>query len=368
MRIVVAPDSFKDALDAPSAARAIAQGLEQGMPQCDIITSPMADGGEGTRDVLVDAANGQRRRMTATGPLGEPVEVTVGLIHHASTAVIELASVSGYSLVPKDRRNPLKTTTYGLGEVIRAAIDGGVEEIILGLGGSATVDGGAGMMQALGMTFLDESGRPVRSHMAGGDLRGIRQLIWDKPPEDLKHTQFTIACDVLNPACGPNGAAAVFGPQKGADAAGVQVLEQGLLHWAQLLEKASGRPLREEPGTGAAGGVALPLLALTSSTLVPGVDLVADAIDLANTIGDADLIITGEGCLDGQSMMGKVVGAIGRMAKTADVPCIAIVGKTGPGAEACLEFIKQFHTLECPLEETYSRLVEISKQVANKLL
>ncbi|MCG8407465.1 MAG: glycerate kinase [Phycisphaerales bacterium] len=367
MRIVVAPDSFKDALDAPSVARAIARGIEAGHSDCEIILIPMADGGEGMRDVMVDARGGQRRLVKATGPLGDPVEVVVGLIQHASTAVIELASVSGYSLISKERRDPLKTTTYGLGEVIRIAVESGVEEIILGLGGSATVDGGAGMMQALGMTFLDESGRPMRSHMSGGELHRIRQLVWDNPPDELRHTQFTIACDVLNPACGPNGAAAVFAPQKGADAAGVRLLEKGLMHWAQLLEKVSGRPLQQEPGTGAAGGVALPLLALTSATLVPGVDLVADSVHLANAIGDADLVITGEGCLDGQSMMGKVVGAVGRMAKTADVPCVAIVGKTGPGVEACLEFIKQSYTLECPLEETPSRLVEVGKRVVHEL-
>jgi len=329
---------------------------------------PMADGGEGTLDVLVDAAGGNRRRVTAHGPMGEPVDVTGGLIHQASTAVIELALVAGYALVPAGRRDPLRASTYGLGEVLRVAVEGEIEEIILAVGGSATVDGGAGMMQALGMTFLDRAGRVLPPRIAGGSLACIDRLVWDKPPVNIEHVQFTIACDVLNPACGPNGAAAVFAPQKGADAEGVRLLDRGLSHWASLLEQTCGRTIHDEPGTGAAGAVALPLLALTSAMLVPGVDLVSEVTGLACSIGGAALVVTGEGRLDRQSMMGKVVGAVGRMCKAADVPCVAIVGATGPGAEACLEVVDQFATLDAPRDQTETRLAEVAEKVAQELL
>lgn len=368
MRVVIAPDSFKGVLDARRVAQAMADGVRRARPPAEITAVPMADGGEGTLDVLVDAAGGNRRRMQARGPMGDPVEVTVGLIHQASTAVIELASVAGYTLVPAPRRDPLAASTYGLGETIRAAVDMEIEEIILAVGGSATVDGGAGMMQALGMTMLDAAGRTIATPVGGGQLAAIARFVWDRPPENFENVQFTIACDVLNPACGPNGAATVFGPQKGADPDGVRRLEKGLAHWADLLEAAAGRAIRHEPGTGAAGGVALPLLALANAALVPGVDLVSEATGLAGLVGGADLVITGEGRLDRQSMMGKVVGAVGRMSRAADVPCVAIVGAAGDGAEACLEVIDRFVTLDAPLEQTATRLAEAAGRVAAELL
>ncbi len=392
MRIIVAPDSFKGVLDARSAAQAIADGIHRARPHAEVAIVPMADGGEGTLDALLNALTGNRRVVRATGPLGDPVEATIGLINHASTAVIELASVAGYTLVPADRRDPLKTTTFGLGEIIRTVIDCGIEEIIIALGGSATVDGGVGMMQALGMTFLDNAGRvmPARQKgtgtsrdsflvrlgdrqpgaspllprgLAGGDLLKISRFAWDQPPDNIEHAQFTIACDVLNPACGPSGAAAVFGPQKGADADGVRLLEQGLSHWADLLEGAGGRVVRNEPGTGAAGGAALPLLALTHAAIIPGVDLVSESHGLADMIAGADLVITGEGRLDRQSLMGKVVGAVGRMSRAAGVRCVALVGTTGPGADECLSLLDRFETLDAPLDQTERRLAEAAEQL-----
>jgi len=364
MRIIVAPDSFKGVLDARRAAHALALGIRRARPDADVLEIPMADGGEGTLDALVDAHKGNRRKVPAIGPLGDPVEAAIGLIREASTAVIELASVVGYSLVPPDLRNPLKTTTYGLGQVVRAVVETEIEQIILTVGGSATVDGGAGMMQALGMTFFDRAGRPIAHHIAGGDLPNVVRFSWDSPPANFENVQFTVACDVLNPACGPNGAAAVFGPQKGADAEGVRVLDRGLSHWADLLEGASGRSIRNEPGTGAAGGVALPLLALARAAIVPGIDLVCEATGLPNLIASADLVITGEGRLDRQSMMGKVVGSVGRLARAADVSCIAVVGAAGPGADASLEVLDRFVTLDAPLDQTERRLAEVAEQIA----
>jgi glycerate kinase len=317
--------------------------------------------------VLVDAARGNRRRVAARGPLDEPVDVPVGLINQAATAVIEMAQVSGYSLVPADRRDPLRASTFGLGEVIRATVEAEIEDIILAVGGSATVDGGAGMMQALGMTLLDEDGSAIREHVGGGRLGDIRRFVWDKPPANMENVQFTIACDVFNPACGANGAAVVFGPQKGADAAGVRLLDAGVTHWAGLLEEACGRRIRDEPGTGAAGGVALPLIALAGATTAPGVDLVCEAVGLASKIADADLVITGEGRLDRQSLMGKVVGAVGRMCRAADVPCVAIVGTAGEGAEECLSVLDAYRTLEAPIERTRERLGEVAEDVAQAM-
>ncbi len=364
MRIVVAPDSFKNAISATVAARAIAAGIRRARPDADIIELPMADGGEGTLDVLVNAHGGLRRAVRAQGPLGETVEAPVGLLREASTAVVELATVAGYQLVPAELRNPLKASTFGVGQVLRTVIESEIEEIILTLGGSATVDGGVGMMQALGVTFLDKKGHVIPPAIAGGHLLQISRFVWDKPPPGIEHVQFTIACDVLNPVCGPDGAAVVFGPQKGADAQGVQRLDAGLSHWADLLEESSGRSVRNEPGTGAAGGVALPLLALTSAAIVPGVDLVAEACDLAVHVGGADRVITGEGCLDRQSLMGKVVGAVARTARSAGVPCIALVGKIGPGAEDSLRMLVRYETLDSPLEATEARLMESAERIA----
>lgn len=368
MRVLVAPDSFKSVLDARRAAEAIARGVRRARPKADVLIVPMADGGEGTLDVLVDVAQGQRRVVAASGPLSDRLEATVGLIRQASTAVLELASVAGYMLVPPELRNPLKTTTYGVGQLIRAVVEGGIEEVILTVGGSATVDGGIGMMQALGVTFFDHSGRAIAERVVGGDLPRIDEFSWYEPPENIENVQFTIACDVFNPACGPLGAAAVFGPQKGADPEGVRLLDAGLAHWADLLEREAGRSLRNEPGMGAAGGVALPLVALADASIVPGIDLVCEAVGLACLIPQVDLVITGEGRLDRQSLMGKVVGSIGRMARSANVPCVAIVGTAGPGAEECLEVLDRYATLDAPLDQTEARLVDAAALLAAESL
>ncbi|HUN81637.1 MAG TPA: glycerate kinase [Phycisphaerae bacterium] len=368
MRVVIAPDSFKTALDAASVARCMAEGVRRARPDAEIVEIPMADGGEGTLEVLVNSARGNRRRVAAHDPLGRPIQVTVGLINQAATAVIELAQVSGYGLVPPDKRDPLITSTVGLGEVIRAVLDAEIEDAILAVGGSATVDGGAGMMQALGLDYFDRHGHAIEPPCGGGKLVEIERFIWDEPPAGLDTIRLTVACDVLNPACGPHGAAVVFGPQKGASPEAVRLLDEGLSHWAELLEHACGRPLRNEPGTGAAGGVALPLLAFTSAVLVPGVDLVAEAVGLAGAIGDADLVLTGEGCVDGQSLMGKVVGAVARMSRSAAVPCVAICGKKGPGSEQIAELLDDLFTLDAPIEETQCRLKDVAQSVAAAMI
>lgn len=368
MRIVVAPDKFKGSLDAQAVARAIAEGLQQVRRDVEIVECPLADGGEGTLDVLLSAWDGKRRVVKTFDPLGRPIEATVGLVRDATTAVIELAQISGYALLTDRERDPLRTSTFGLGRAIRAALESGVDVIVLGLGGSATVDGGAGMMQALGLRLMGHDGLPLPDGIGGGDMANIARLDWSNPPDGLESARFTIACDVLNPACGEGGAARVFARQKGADDAGVETLERGIDHWATLLEHLTGKPLRNEPGTGAAGAVALPLLAFCETELLPGVDIVFDAVKLAEHVVGADLVITGEGKLDRQSIMGKVVGAVARLCRGPETPCVAIVGTVGDGKDEWATSLDRVYALDAPLAQTRDRLVETARLVATECL
>lgn len=366
MRVVIAPDSFKGSLDARSVARAIARGVVRERPEVTTLECPLGDGGEGTLDVLLAATGGERRIVHVYDPVGRSIEAPVGLSPDGTTAIIELAQASGFGLIEDHERNPLLTSTFGTGQAIRAAIESGIEKIILCLGGSATVDGGAGMMQPIGMRLIDDAGRTMVDGIGGGHLSSIWRLQWHDPPDHLEDVRFTIACDVLNPVCGPNGAARVFGPQKGADANAVRILERGLAHWVSILEHVSGKSLRNEPGTGAAGGVALPLLAFCQTEMVPGVDVVFDAIDLPEKIGDADLVITGEGKLDDQSMMGKVIGSVTRLCQSAHVPCVAIVGTVDRASTMATAALDRVYSLECPFDETARRLEEVARQVVRE--
>lgn len=367
-RIIIAPDSFKGAVSATEAADALAAGLCAALPNAELIALPMADGGEGTRAIIVDKRDGLLRTVRATDPLGRPIDVTVGLIDDATTAVIELAAVSGYQLLSDNERDPLRATTFGLGQVMRAALDAGVEKIMLCLGGSATVDGGAGMMQALGLQLIDCKGNVLPDGLGGEQLIDVERLQWHDPPEALATTPIEILCDVLNVATGPQGAARVFGPQKGADAAAVERLEKGIQHWVSKLEHLTGLAVIQQPGTGAAGGVALPLLSFCNAELVPGVDVVARLVGLNEHATDADLIITGEGRLDGQSMMGKVVGAVARAAQAAHVPCVAVVGQLGDDHEAASALLDRVFALECELSETAERMRAIGRDIARQCL
>jgi glycerate 2-kinase len=364
MRIIVAPDSFKEALSAREACEAIARGIRRVVPAARIELIPMADGGEGTVEALIAATGGEIRESEVTGPLGEKVIAKWGLLGDGSgTAVLEMASASGLALVPRERRDPTLTTTYGTGELIRGALDSGAARILAGIGGSATTDGGTGAAQALGVIFLDRRGEALPPGLCGGRLPDVARIHLAARDSRIGRVPVQVACDVDNPLCGPRGAAAIYGPQKGASPQQVELLDRGLAHLADLITRDIGTDVRDIPGAGAAGGLGAGLISFFEATLRPGIELVIDALHFADRIAGADLIITGEGRLDRQSMMGKLIAGIGRVASTADVPVIALVGSAGEGADAALTLIESYHCISPPdlplaqaLSETAERL------------
>jgi len=338
MRIVIAPDSFKGSLSAFEVAQAIAQGVHQVLPDAETVLVPMADGGEGTVQSLVDATGGEFVCVMVTGPLGTPVPAFFGLLGDGETAVIEMATASGLPLVPPHQRNPLLTTTRGTGELIRAALDhtrcpaDGARKLVVGLGGSATVDGGAGMAQALGARLTDSDGREIGP--GGQELRRLAHIdVRDLDPR-LARTKVVVACDVDNPLTGPRGAARVYGPQKGATPEMVEVLEKALAHYAAVVAADLGLAVRDVPGAGAAGGLGAGLLAFLHAQLQPGVEIVLEATGLRQHLQGANLVITGEGQLDSQSVFGKTPIGVARTAQAEGVPVLAIVGSTGADYEA----------------------------------
>jgi len=310
---------------------------------------PVADGGEGTVDALIAATGGTLSRTTVTGPTGEPAAAVWGMLGDGSgTAILEMASASGLALVPPLRRNPLLTTTYGTGELIRAALDAGASRILIGIGGSATCDGGAGAAQAVGVRFFNAADELCVCGLAGGGLTDVDRIDLASRDPRITETPIYVACDVDNPLCGPHGAAAVYGPQKGATPEQVEMLDNNLAHLANIIERDLGKQVRDIPGAGAAGGLGAGLIAFFEATLQPGVRLVMDALHFDDRIAGADLIITGEGRIDRQSMMGKVIEGVGRAGKAAGVPVIALVGAVGQGADAALAVLESYHPINPP--------------------
>ncbi len=324
MKIVIAPDSFKESLTAMEVAESIEKGLKSVFPEADLIKVPMADGGEGTVQSLVDATGGIIYNKIVTGPLGDPVEAFFGILGNGKTAVIEMAAASGVHLVTKENRNPLLTSTRGTGELILAALGHGVEHIIIGIGGSATNDGGAGMAMALGARLLDESGMEIEE--GGGALLNLALIDITKMDKRLANVKIEVACDVDNPLTGDRGASAIFGPQKGATPEIVEKLDQNLAHYAKVIQRDLGKSIKEVPGAGAAGGLGGGLLAFLSAELKSGVNIVIAATGLAQHIKGADLVITGEGKIDGQTIYGKTPIGVAKTAKLFDVSVIAIAG------------------------------------------
>jgi glycerate 2-kinase len=334
IKVVVAPDKFKGSLSAPDAALAMARGVRAAAPSAAVDEVPMADGGEGTVEALVAATGGSFREAVVSGPLGEPVRARFGLLGDGRTAALAMADASGLGLVPRDRRDPSRTSTRGTGELLLAAVAAGARRVILGIGGSATNDGGAGLAQALGFALLDADGRELGP--GGGALDRLDRIDPSRRDRRLDGVEVAVACDVDNPLCGPSGASAVYGPQKGADPAMVEVLDRNLDRLARVVERDLGVAIRDVPGAGAAGGLGGGLVAFASGRLEPGVSLVIRAVGLEGRLRGADLCLTGEGALDGSSAFGKTAVGVARLARSLGVPTIALAGTIGAGAEAVL--------------------------------
>ncbi len=323
MKIVIAPDSWKESLSALEVASAIEQGFREIYPDAEYVKLPVADGGEGTVEAMVAATGGLLVPLTVTGPLGEPVEAFYGLSGDRQCAFIEMAAASGLESVPPAQRNPLLTTSWGTGELIRHALDAGVRQIIIGIGGSATNDGGAGMAQALGAKLLTAEASKSPPGRRAGDAGAIDLSELDSRLADCR---IDVACDVTNPLTGPQGASAVFGPQKGATAQMIDRLDSGLRHYARIIARDLDIDVLSLEGGGAAGGMGAALYAFCGAQLRPGIEIVTDALQLAERVADADLVITGEGRIDSQTIHGKVPVGVARVAKRFNVPVIGIAG------------------------------------------
>lgn len=332
MKIVIAPDSFKESMTASEVCAAVEAGFRKVFPHADYLHASIGDGGEGTVQSIVDATGGKLVTLGVTGPLGNTVEAFYGITGDGKTAVIEMAAASGLHLVPFELRNPLLTTTRGTGELIMNALDQGVERIVIGIGGSATNDGGAGMAQAIGVKLLDQDGKEIQA--GGGALGELVTIDISGIDSRLHSVKVEVACDVTNPLTGPYGASAVFGPQKGADSEMVELLDQSLKHFAEVIEQTIGQSVKELPGAGAAGGLGAGLVAFLNGELKSGIDLVLDVIGFEKAIAGADLVITGEGRIDSQTIQGKAPVGVAKRAKLAGVPVLAIAGSIGDGYEA----------------------------------
>jgi len=337
MRIVVAPNAFKGSLSAIEAALAIAEGIRVAAPDADLVLVPIADGGDGTVDALVAAMQGERRRLRVRGPLGDPVDAEYGLIDRGSTAVIEMAKAAGLALVPKEKRDPRITTTYGVGELLQHAHDAGARHFIVGIGGSATNDGGAGMAQALGYHLLDDNGLELPP--GGLALNRLARIHVGGVHANWKDAKVNVACDVTNPLTGPRGASAVYGPQKGATAEMVAELDGALHHFAEVIRRDLGVDVEPLPGAGAAGGLGAGLVAFLGARLQPGAEMVMEALHLDERLTGARLVITGEGRLDSQTArFGKGPAAVARHARNAGIPVVAIGGSVADETELRLLF------------------------------
>lgn len=332
MKVVVAPNAFKGTLTAPEAAEAIAAGVHEVFPDAEIVEVPVADGGDGTVEALVSAKRGEYRVVQVEGPLADPVQARYGLIDSGATAVVELATASGLTLIPPERRDPRLTSTFGFGQLLEAARRDGPSRIIGGIGGSATNDGGAGMAQALGYRLLDAGGRELpRGGAALSHLERIDSSGFDRGWNSVR---VKVASDVTNPLLGPQGASAVYGPQKGADPQAVRELDAALAQFAAIIERDLGKRVADIPGAGAAGGTGAGLIAFLDATLAPGAPLVVDAAGLDAALQAADLVITGEGQVDEQTAYGKAPGEVAKRAQAAGIPVVLLAGSKGPGWEA----------------------------------
>ncbi|MAX25104.1 MAG: glycerate kinase [Phycisphaeraceae bacterium] len=371
MKIICAPDSFKESISASDAALAMQRGIQQVYPEAHIERCPIADGGEGTLQAMVDATGGTYRQASVTGPLGRPVTAVWGLLgeqeHQPLTAVIEMAQAAGLHLVPKEKRNPSLTTTYGVGELIREALSAGAHRIVMGIGGSCTNDGGAGMAQALGVQFFDRTGTLIEEPMNGSMLPTVERIDKSHLDPRLEWTQVIAACDVNNPLTGALGASVVYGPQKGASQSMVEMLDEALVYFAELV----GGDFATHPGAGAAGGLGFGLLAFLDAGLQRGIDLVLDTIQFDERCIGASLCLTGEGKLDGQSLQGKACLGVARRANMQGIRTVALVGCIGKEAERTLDAgLAEYHIIGpgLPAEVSMAKADELIEQTTVKVL
>lgn len=333
MKVVIAIDSLKGSLSSMEAGTAIKDGILAAKPDAEVIVKPLADGGEGTTDALIEGMNGERIDLTVTGPMHTPVDAYYGYLKDTNTAVMEMASAAGITLVPDSEKNPLLATSYGVGEMINDAIQRGCRNFIIGIGGSVTNDGGIGMLKALGVRFLDENGEDAGeggqalAKVARIDVSGMNQL--------LKECHIQVACDVNNPLCGENGSTYVYGPQKGVTEDMKKTLDEAMAHFARVTSETLENDYMNTPGAGAAGGLGYAFLAYTGAALTPGIELILDAVGLEEELSGADVVVTGEGRLDFQTAMGKAPVGVARLAKKYNAKVIAFAGSVTKEATAC---------------------------------
>lgn len=371
MKAVVAIDSLKGSLSSMEAGNAIAEGIYRADAEAKVEVRPLADGGEGTVDALVQGMNGSLRKVRVTGSLGDKVDAAYGIIEEAKMAVIEMSAAAGITLVPDEKKNPLFTTTYGVGEMIRDAIEKGCRKFVVGIGGSATNDSGIGMLQALGYDFLNSKGNAVPYGAKG--LEDLAEIRKEHVLPELAQCEFKVACDVTNPLCGPLGASAVYGPQKGATPEMVREMDQWLADYAKLAANCSERADAEHPGTGAAGGLGFAFLTFTNAVLESGIKIVLEETKLEQYIQDADIVITGEGRLDGQTAMGKAPVGVAKLAGKYKIPVLAFAGSVTKDARKCNEegihtffpILRGITTLEDAMDAENARrnLMETVEQV-----
>ena len=333
MKVVVAIDSFKGSLSSLEAGNAISEGIKNVMSDAEVIVRPLADGGEGTVEALALGMGGKLEHVEVTGPLGKKVICAYGILEESKTAILEMSGAAGITLVPDQERNPMNTTTYGVGEVIRDAIAKGCRHFIVGIGGSATNDGGIGMLQALGFGMLDKDGNPVPFGAKG--LEVLEQITDENVIPELKECSFRVACDVTNPLCGEVGCSAVFGPQKGATPTMIMQMDKWLGNYAKLTGRKYEKANAEYPGTGAAGGMGFAFLAYTDAVLESGIKIILEETRLEEYVKDADIVVTGEGRLDGQTVFGKAPIGVAKIAKKYDKRVLAFSGSVTEDAVAC---------------------------------
>lgn len=372
LRILIAPSGFKESLSAREVADCVASGVRRAVPDALIRKAPLADGGEGFAEALVAAVGGELHDVRVTGPVGEPVDAYFGMLEgeDVPTAVLEMAAAAGLRHVPTDRRDPLDTTTRGVGELISAALDRGARRILVGCGDSGTNDGGAGMAQALGARLLDVDGEEIGA--GGRELARLDRIELDGLDPRIAECTIDVACNWTNVLTGPTGVARVYGPQKGADEETIELLEKGLLHYADVIETATGTDVRTAPGSGASGGLGAGLSALLGATLHSRFDIITEYLAFDHLLAESDLVITAEGAIDRQTPRGKVPAEVAAHAARLDVPVIALTGTVGEGVQAAvdagLDAFGSILTAPCTLDEALEHADELLISAAEQAM